>query len=125
MNQLVVNTINRLREEGGEGNYAIFDFKTNNYYIQIAFKRGADEAYCEAVSNQFLEGTAVLSPLLIEELMDLGWSAPKEGYFNYYCNHAIDSEDKQRQLAELITKTANLVYNCPVIKDTHITVNLE
>lgn len=120
--ELVLSVIEAIIYTGETNNFGIFNLG-EDYYIQIVGNRGDYELYCEAVSNVYLEETALLSPEQESQLFALGWTVAPEQ--NYSLRHNVDSEDSRGQLADLILQTAELVYNCTEIEESNIILELE
>ena len=120
--ELVLSVIEAIIYAGETSNFGIFNLG-GNYYIQIIGNRGDYELYCEAVSNYYLEETALLSQEQENQLFALGWAiAPEQ---NYSLRHKVDSEALRAQLADLILQTVELVYNCTKIEESNIILELE
>ena len=61
MNKSLIQTaFQKILKEGGESNYFTLDF-AENYYLQAASSKGANEVFCEAVSNEYLPVARKLS----------------------------------------------------------------
>lgn len=121
---LILNTIQKLINEGGKGNFAIF-YLSETHYIQIYIRKSVEQAWCEAVSNQFLEGTAQLTDLRIQRLMDLNWNMPSKESPNFHQVHRVDSISSCEALAELLWNTAYNVYECRELQEASLNLVLE
>lgn len=119
----VITTINQLLTKGGMDNFAIFNL-SSDYYIQMSAEPNADKLYCEAVSNNYIQSSNVLSESQMNDLISLGWIAPgSDG--NYSFLHDANSETDKNAVAELICKTASKVYFRSSFGKSQLTLNLE
>jgi hypothetical protein len=121
---LILNTIQELLEKGGSGNFAIFAL-SEDYYIQMSLAKHAEQAWCEAVSNQFLEGAAKISEIKIQRLIEMNWNAPSKESPNFYQIHRVDSVSSCEALADLLRNTAYNVYECRTIEEAGLNLVLE
>lgn len=119
----VVATINQLLTEGGMDNFAIFNLNSD-YYIQMSAELDAEKVYCEAVSNNYIKSSNELSKSQMNDLVALGWNAPKDNG-NYSLLHDATSDTEKNTLAELICKTADKVYFRSSFGQSQLTLNLE
>lgn len=123
MKNALHHSLKRLIEEGGNHNFLIINL-TENYYIQAAGKHYSSHLLIEAVSNNYLPSEKKLNSSQQENLLLLGWDAPKkEG--NYTFRVSINSNEEYNACIEFIEKTAKEVYEVDFIDNCMIELNLE
>ena len=124
----VVSTLRRIMQEGGEGNFAVFQADpTRNCFIQVASGAGADSLYLEAVSDKYLQAGFRLSETGKQRLSQLGW-ALAEGQFggNYtkIWNNVGDDAARRLVAMEILTILSE-VYGCAADMVLDVRVVLE
>ena len=122
--ELLLSIIEKVIYEGGKNNFAIIPANAA-YYLQIAAARGDYDLYCEAVSNNYLEGEDMLVPAQEEQLAALGWYHPQSAAGNFYLHHPVNSETARIALAELFEQTLLEVYHASMINTDYIIVELQ
>lgn len=122
--EVIIAAIEQILYKGGKSNFVIFNLNSD-YFIQIAAGRGDYEIYCEAISDNYLTEEKILTKAQKDALSNLNWNDPKNSEDNYHMKYKVHSELKRKELAALILKTANQVYNCESIDIENIILNLE
>ena len=107
---IVSDSLRRVQEEGGRGNFVIFTSdEGKGYYIQFAAARGQTSFWAEAVSNDVLKPEFALDAERMERLKSLGWKG--EPGRNFFRNDWQASNDEERtQIAEEVLRTFVEVY---------------
>jgi hypothetical protein len=108
---MIAESLRRIQEEGGEGNFAIFTVGAQkNYYVQFQAGRGQMSLYAEAVSNEWLEPEFALSSEQIMHLQSMGWNAPDVSSPNFYRDWEAVTDEDRLQIARGVMRTFAEVY---------------
>ncbi|MBB6005553.1 TY-Chap domain-containing protein [Arcicella rosea] len=107
---LIKIAINKILKEGGDSNYFVIDI-TKDYYIQAASSKGAEDVFCEAVSNQYLSKESKLSEEQLAKLKQIGWNTPTENNVNFFIERPANNNAAIEALANFISTTISTVYS--------------
>lgn len=119
MNKSLIQTaFQKILKEGGESNYFTLDF-AENYYLQAASSKGANDVFCEAVSNEYLPATRKLSESQLSKLVELGWKNPSEGNVNFSIELSAKDKKDIDKLVDFVAQTLSEVYGTDDIKKEH------
>lgn len=121
---LILAIIEELITKGLDENFAIFNL-SKDYYIQISAVKNDTEVYCEAVSNNYLPENNQLTMPQINQLKNLNWQEPASPQDNYSNNFPINSESEKTALVNYLMETATTVYNCEIITQKMVEINLD
>lgn len=111
MNTTLIKTaISKILKEGGDSNYFVIDI-TKDYYIQAASSKGAEDVFCEAVSNQYLSKESKLSEEQLAKLKQIGWNTPTENNVNFFIERPANNNATIESLANFISNTISTVYS--------------
>jgi hypothetical protein len=121
---LMLAIIEELITKGLDENFAIFNL-SKDYYIQISAVKNDTEVYCEAVSNNFLPENNQLTMPQINQLKSLNWQEPSSPQENYSNNFPINSASEKTALVNYLMETATTVYNCEIITEKMVEINLD
>lgn len=124
----VVATLRRIMQEGGEGNFAVFQADpTRNCFIQVASGAGADSLYLEAVSDRYLQAGFRLPEAGKQRLSQLGWTLAEEQFgANYTKIWSNVGDDAARRLVAMeILTILSEVYGCAADAVLDVRVVLE
>ena len=111
----VVATLRRIMQEGGDGNFAVFQADaTRNCFIQVASGAGADSLYLEAVSDKYLQAGFRLSAAGRQRLVELGWQLAAEQSGGNYTKiwENVEDDAARRVVALEILAILTEVYGC-------------
>jgi hypothetical protein len=122
--ELILSIIEQLITKGLDENFAIFNL-SKDYYIQISAVKDDTEVYCEAISNNYLPKENQLTMPQINQLKSLNWEEPASPQDNYSNNFPINSASEKTELANYLIKTAATVYNCEIITEKMVDLNLD
>jgi len=118
--------LRQICEEGGQGNFAIFEAdKKRNYYVQVAGSCGKPEVHGEAASNNVLTPQDALDEQQIDLLASLGWHPPSPNDFNFYQVWVASSKDAYQRVAYGILQTLIEVYGFSPDQELSVSVTLE
>ncbi|MEA5260403.1 hypothetical protein VB264_21565 [Arcicella aquatica] len=110
MNHSLIKTaIHKILKEGGDSNYFVIDI-TKDYYIQAASSKGAEDVFCEAVSNQYLSQASKLSADQLNKLKEIGWHQPTESNVNFFLELPADNNASIDFLTNFLASTIKEVY---------------
>lgn len=124
MNKSLIQTaFQKILKEGGDSNYFTLDF-AENYYLQAASSKGANEVFCEAVSNEYLPADRKLSESQLSKLVDLGWKKPSEGNVNFSIELTVNDKIDMDRLVDFVAKTLSEVYGTNEIKKEYFQIFL-
>lgn len=124
MNKSLIQTaFQKILKEGGDSNYFTLDF-AENYYLQAASAKGANEVFCEAVSNEYLPATRKLSESQLSKLVDLGWKKPSEGNVNFSIELTVNDKIDIDKLVNFVAQTLSEVYGANEIKKEYFQIFL-
>ena len=118
----VLETLQEIMTEGGDNNYFILHLD-DVYYMQFMCQKGNKDVYCEAVSNNFLEGKEQLNEAQEAQLLKLGWNANDNS--NFSREVILDTPKALTEAVNWIGQTAKDVYGIEVTDDTEFTIELE
>ena len=116
----IVTALRRITEEGGDGNFVIFD--TKNYYIQFVGSRGHPVLYGEVVSNECLEPAFRLDKSQIAQLLSMGWNPPPSGSFNFRREWEAVNDSERLLIAREVMRALVEVYGFS--HDQELIINL-
>jgi len=123
----IVTSLRRILNEGGKNNFVIFESdKNKNYYIQFA---GAptypSSLHAEAVGNGVLLPEFKLNENKIILLKSLGWNLPDGSNSNFYREYKVINDNSLIGIANDVIRTFVDVYNCSLVDNLNIKLNLE
>lgn len=119
MNKSLIQTaFQKILTEGGESNYFTLDF-ADSYYLQAASSKGANEVFCEAVSNEYLPAAKKLSESQLLKLVELGWKKPSEGNVNFSTELTVNDKKDLEKIVDFVAQTLSEVYGANEIKKEH------
>ena len=125
MNQSLIKTaINKILKEGGDSNYFVINI-TKDYYIQAASSKGAEDVFCEAVSNQYLPQASKLSTDQLNKLNEIGWKKPTESNVNFFLELPADNDVAINFLTNFLASTITAVYSTENITKESFEFHLE
>jgi hypothetical protein len=122
--ELILSTIEQLITKGLDENFAIFNL-SKDYYLQISAVKNDTEVYCEAISNNYLPTDNQLTIAQINQLKNLNWEEPASPQDNYMNNFPINSTAEKTILVNYLIETAATVYNCAIITERMVDLNLD
>lgn len=122
--ELILSIIEQLVTKGLDENFAIFNL-SKDYYIQISAVKDDTEVYCEAISNNYLPENKQLTMPQINQLKSLNWEEPSSPQDNYSNNFPINSASERTVLVNYLMETASTVYNCEIITEEMVEINLD
>ena len=122
--ELILSIIEQLVTKGLDENFAIFNL-SKDYYIQISAVKNDTEVYCEAISNNYLPENKQLTMPQINQLKSLNWEEPSSPQDNYSNNFPINSASERTVLVNYLMETASTVYNCEIITEEMVEINLD
>lgn len=111
----VVTTLRRIMQEGGDGNFAVFQADaTRNCFIQVAAGAGADSLYLEAASDKYLQAGFRLPAAAKQRLAELGWQLAEEQFGGNYTKiwDNVGDDAARRLVAMEILAILTEVYGC-------------
>jgi len=118
--------LRQIREEGGQGNFAIFEAdRKRNYYVQVAGSSEKPEIYGEAASNNVLTPQDALDEQQIDLLASLGWHPPSPNDLNFRQVWVASSKDAYQRVASGILQTLIEVYGFSPDQELSVGVTLE
>lgn len=125
MNTALIKTaINKILKEGGDSNYFVIDI-TKDYYIQAASSKGAEDVFCEAVSNQYLSKESKLTDEQLTKLKQIGWNTPTESNVNFFIERPANNKEAIEALANFISTTVSAVYSSKTLSKDSFQFHLE
>ncbi len=125
MNTALIKTaINKILKEGGDSNYFVIDI-TKDYYIQAASSKGAEDVFCEAVSNQYLSKESKLTDEQLAKLKQIGWNTPTESNVNFFIERPANNKEAIEALANFISTTVSAVYSSKTLSKDSFQFHLE
>ncbi|MET3127277.1 hypothetical protein ABID42_002383 [Arcicella rosea] len=125
MNTALIKTaINKILKEGGDSNYFVIDI-TKDYYIQAASSKGAEDVFCEAVSNQYLSKESKLTDEQLAKLKQIGWNTPTESNVNFFTERPANNNVAIEALANFIATTVSAVYSSKTLSKESFQFHLE
>jgi len=122
----IAYALRQIREEGGQGNFAIFEAdRKRNYYVQVAGSSEKPEIYGEAASNNVLTPQDALDEQQIDLLASLGWHPPSPNDLNFRQVWVASSKDAYQRVASGILQTLIEVYGFSPDQELSVGVTLE
>ncbi|MEA5403400.1 hypothetical protein VB776_10765 [Arcicella sp. DC2W] len=121
---LIKTAINKILKEGGDSNYFVIDI-TKDYYIQAASSKGAEDVFCEAVSNQYLSKESKLTDEQLAKLKQIGWNTPTESNVNFFVERPANNKEAIEALANFISTTVSAVYSSKTLSKDSFQFHLE
>jgi len=125
---IIVESLKRIYEEGGENNYVNFSASAGPgrgyYYIQLAGNRGQALLDAEAVGNKNLESNLILDEKQLLRLQSMGWNPPLPGdsVGNFYREWEASDDNERLAIAKSIMRTFVEIYG--IAPDAPLEVDL-
>ena len=122
----IVTGLRNIYEEGGEGNYIIFEADLEkHYFIQFGASRGDARLYAEAVGNDYLDPPDALTDAQIRHLQSLGWNRPGEANSNFHREWKADTDLEREAIAGEVMRAFVEVYGCAPDQPLDVEINLD
>ncbi len=122
----ITQNLHKIQKEGGDENFVKFTVDSSaNIFIQLAGKRGDENLYAEAASNQVISNDYQLSSEQMGRIKALGWKPPMGDEINYHREWQAKSHEDLVKIALMITQTFEEGYGISPNQSLEITLNLD
>ena len=123
---LIVKNLHTIQNEGGDGNFVIFQADEQaNYYIQLAGQKDDPALHAEAASNQVISEGSQLPRQQQIQIEALGWQPPTPGMMNYSREWLANTDEARLAIAKLIMQTFIEGYGIASDSPLEVILNLE